>query len=80
MKITSDLPRPLLNWILRRGCQILSLQVARAGAEYQVSVSSDRHRQPVSVDLFNACPHAFQRHAALVVAFRDAGWTTVAYR
>ena len=80
MKITSDLPRPLLNWVLGRDRQIVRLQVARAGAEYQVSVSSDGQRTPVFVDLFRACRHAFQRHAALVAALRDAGWTSVAYR
>jgi hypothetical protein len=82
MNITCDSPRPLLDWVLRRGREALRLQVERTGDRYQVSVSADggRRLKPLYVNLFRACPNAFQRHAALVALFREAGWTSVAYR
>ena len=80
MNISTDLPRPLLNWLLRRGRQILRLKVTFAGTDYQVSLSSDGQPKPMSVDLFQDCSQAFQRHAALVAKYRDAGWTSVTYR
>ena len=80
MEITSDMPRPLLNWVLRRGRHILSLQVRRTGAKYRVSVSSGDQRKSAHVDLFRGCPQAFLRHATLVAAFRAVGWTSVRYR
>ena len=82
MKISYDSPRPLLDWVLRRGREVLRLQVERTGDRYQVSVSpADRQqRKPLYTNVFRACPHAFQRHALLVALFRKAGWTSVAYR
>jgi hypothetical protein len=79
MNIT-DSPRPLLDWILRRGRQLLRLQVQRANDGYQVSISPCGQQKPLYVRLFRGSPTAFQRHAALVAAFREAGWTSVAYR
>ena len=82
MKINYDSPRPLLDWFLRRGREVLRLQVERTGDRYQVSVSPVNRRQqkPLFISVFHACPNAFQRHAALVASFREAGWTSVAYR
>jgi hypothetical protein len=77
---TTDSPRTLLSWVLRRGRQLLRLQVQRAGAGYQVSISPCGRQKPLYVRLFRGSPTAFQRHAALVAAFREAGWTSIAYR
>jgi hypothetical protein len=82
MKITCDLPRPLLDWVLRRGREVLRLRVERTGDRYHVSVSlANRPQQkPLYVNVFHAGRNAFQRHAVLVASFREAGWTSVAYR
>jgi hypothetical protein len=82
MKISYDSPRLLLDWVLRRGGEVLRLQVERTEDRYHVSVSpADRQQQkPLYKNVFRACPNAFQRHAALVALFREAGWTSVAYR
>ena len=82
MKISYDSSRPLLDWILRRGQQVLRLQIERTGDRYQVSVSPAGRQQqkPFYTKVFGACPTAFQRHAALVASFREAGWTSVVYR
>ena len=81
MKITPSNPRrPLLNWVLQRGRQLLSFQVHRTGNRYHVSVSPNGERKRLFVWVFTACPNALQLHAALVAGFRDAGWTSVAYR
>ena len=81
MNIPYDSPRPLLDWMLRRGREVLRLQVERTGDRYQVSVSpANRRQRPFYTNVFHGCPHAFQRHAALVALFREAGWTSVAYR
>jgi len=81
MKITSSNPRrPLLNWVLQRGRQLLSFQVHRTGNRYQVSVLPSGQQERLFVRVFRACPNALQLHAALVADFRDAGWTSVAYR
>jgi hypothetical protein len=82
MKLNYDLPRPLLDWVLRRGRDLLRLRVERTGDRYHVSVSpANRPQQkPLYINVFHACPNAFQRHAVLVASFREAGWTSVAYR
>jgi hypothetical protein len=81
MKITPfDTPRPLLNWVLQRGRQLLRFQVHRRGNRYQVSVLPGGQKERLLVRVFSACPNALQLHAALVAGFRDAGWTSVAYR
>lgn len=82
MKTTHDSTRVLLDWVLRRGREALRLQVERSGDRYNVSVSPANRQQqkPLYTNVFHACPNAFQRHAALVALFRDAGWTSVAYR
>ena len=81
MKITAfDSPRPLLDWVLQRGRQLLSFQVHRTGNRYQVSVLPGGQQKRLLVRVFSACPNALQLHAALVAGFRDAGWTSVAYR
>jgi hypothetical protein len=72
-------PRPLLNWVLRRGREILTFQVRRAGDRYQVLVMPRGQKNQLYARLLNG-PKAFQLHAALVADFRDAGWTSVAYR
>jgi hypothetical protein len=77
-------PRPLLNWVLRRGRETLAFQVRRAGERYQVSVlprgleMGRKNIRPYVTLLSGA--NAFRLHAALVAGFRDAGWTSVAYR
>ena len=81
MKITSsNRPRPLLDWVLQRGRELLRFQVHRTGNRYQVSVLPGGQRERLFVRIFQGCPKAFQLHAALVAGFRDAGWTSVAYR
>jgi hypothetical protein len=81
MKITpSKTPRPLLDWVLQRGRQLLRFQVHRTGNRYQVSVLPGGHQERLFVRVFSACPNALQLHAALISGFRDAGWTSVAYR
>ena len=82
MKIDHDSSRPLLDWVLRRGREVLRLQVAQTGDEYHVSVlPANRTRQsPLYENVFRACSNAFQRHAMLIALFRDAGWTSVSYR
>jgi hypothetical protein len=73
-----DTPRPLLNWVLSRGREILTFQVRRAGNRYQVLVMP-RGQNQLYARFLNG-PKAFRLHAALVADFRDAGWTSVAYR
>ena len=81
MKIASfDTRRPVLNSVLQLGRQLLSFQVHRNGNRYQVSVLPGGQEERLLVRVFNAVPSAFQLHAALVAEFRDAGWTSVAYR
>jgi hypothetical protein len=70
--------RPLLNWLLRRGPHTLAFQVRRAGSRYQVLVLGGGER--VYSTLLGAGRDALQLHAACVNAFREAGWTSVAYR
>jgi len=81
VKIDRD-SSPLLDWVLRRGSDVLRLQVEQAGDQYHVSVSpANRKRHaPVYKNVFRACSNAFQRHAMLVAMFREAGWTSVSYR
>jgi len=80
MKTTAfDTPRPLLNWVLQRGREILTFQVRRAGDRYQVLVMPRGRKEKLYARLLNG-PKAFRLHAALVADFRDAGWTSVAYR
>jgi hypothetical protein len=81
MKITPfETPRPLLDWVLQHGRQLLRFQVHRTGNRYQVSVLPGGQQERLFVRVFRACPNALQLHAALVAGFRDAGWTSVAYR
>ena len=82
MKISYDSPNVLLDWVLRRGREVLRLQVERTGDRYHVSVSpaNRRRKKPLYVNVFRLCPNALQRHATLVASFREAGWTSVAYR
>ena len=75
-----DTPRPLLNWILRRGRDILAFQVHCAGGRYEVSVSSPLVRKRVYARSCGRGPSALRLHAALVAGFREAGWTSIAYR
>ncbi len=76
-----DTPPPLLNWVLRRGCEILAFQVYRdAGNQYEVAVSSPGVPNRLYAKSCQGGPNALQLHAALVAGFRDAGWTSIAYR
>lgn len=81
MNSNYDSPRPLLDWVLGRGREVIRLRVARTGERYRVSVSPahPQHQKPLFY-VFRASPKAFQRHAALVASFREAGWTSVTYR
>ena len=72
--------RPLLDWVLCRGRQMLTCQVARKGRQYRVSVRPQGARSKLYDKLFDASLGAFQRHAAVVAQLRRAGWTSVAYR
>ena len=76
----SDTSRPLLDWVLRRGCEILAFQVHQSGDRYQVSVSSPGLGTRLYAKWCQGGPNALQLHAALVAGFRDAGWTSIAYR
>ena len=81
MKTTpSRTPHTLLNWVLRRGRDILTFQVNRDGARYEVSVSAPTAKRRVYTEFCHGGPSALQLHAALVAGFRDAGWTSIAYR
>ena len=75
-----DTPRPLLNWILQRGRDILAFQVRCAGGRYEVSASSPLVRKRVYARSCGRGPSALRLHAALVAGFREAGWTSIAYR
>ena len=71
---------PLLNWVLKRGQQILAVRVSQTGKRYQVSVSSLSENTRLYAAGFQAGRNALRTHAALVAGLRDAGWRTVAYR
>lgn len=72
--------RPLLNWVLCRGWQLLTCRVERTGNRYKVSALTHGGRHNVYVKRFDAGLAAFQNHAALVAGLRRAGWVSVAYR
>ena len=72
--------RPLLNWVLCRGWQLLTCRVERTGNRYKVSALTHGGRHNVYVKRFDASLAAFQNHAALVAGLRRAGWVSVAYR
>lgn len=72
--------RPLLDWVLSRGQEVLAFQVKRAGKRYEVSVSSPGLQRRLYGKFCQGGVNALQLHAALVAGFRDAGWTSVAYR
>jgi hypothetical protein len=71
--------RPLLNWILYRGWQLLTCRVERIGDRYRVSALTHGQRRCVFVKRFDASLAAFQSHAALVADLRRAGWMSIAY-
>jgi outer membrane receptor protein involved in Fe transport len=54
--------------------------VDRAGGRYQVSVAPVGQGKRLYGKLLHGSWNAFRLHAALVAAFRDEGWTSVAYR
>ena len=77
----SSSSRPLLNWLLRRGQDTLAFQVRRTRSRYQVAILPGGENRPaLHTTLFRAGRNAFQLHASMVAAFRDAGWTSIAYR
>ena len=73
-------PHPLLNWILRRGRNVLAFQLYQERNGYEVSVSAPGRSKQLYSRLCAEGRNALQLHAALVAGFRDAGWTSVAYR
>jgi len=73
-------PRPLLNWVLCRGWQLLTCRVERTGNRFRVSALTQEGRHHLYVKRFDASLAAFQNHAALVAGLRRAGWVSVAYR
>lgn len=73
-------PRPLLNWVLCRGRQLLTCRVERTGDSYRVSALTHGQRRRAYVKRFEVSLAAFQTHAALVADLRRAGWVSVAYR
>jgi hypothetical protein len=85
-KARSNSPRPVLNWILRRGPRTLMFEIRRTGARYQVAIlPGDGSRRVATkkrlhAKLFRAGRKALQLHATLVAGFREAGWTPVASR
>ena len=76
----SKTSRPLLNWVLCRGRQLLMCQIERTGESYRVSVRPQGRHRRLYERTFDASVNAFQRHASLVASLRGAGWTSVAYR
>jgi hypothetical protein len=81
MKTTgAKVARPLLDWVLSRGQENLAFQVKRAGKRYEVSVSSPGLKKRLYGKFCRGGVNALQLHATLVAGFRDAGWTSVAYR
>jgi hypothetical protein len=72
--------RPLLNWVLARGHELLTFQVQRSGGEYSVSVAPKDGAKRLYMKKLDDSARAFHLHAALVEGFRDAGWTSIAYR
>jgi len=78
--ITRFPTRPLLNWVLQRGRDILAFQVSRAGERYEVSVSSPGLGTRLYAQACHGGANALQLHATLVAGFRDAGWTSTTYR
>ena len=76
----SSATRPLLDWVLCRGRQMLTCQVERKGRQFRVCVRPQGARSKLYDKLFDASLNAFQRHAALVSQLRGAGWTSVVYR
>lgn len=72
-------PTPLINWLLRRGPHTLAFQVSKTRSRYQVSIVPDGKKKRLHTTLCDAGRNAFQLHAEWVAAFRDAGWTSVAY-
>jgi hypothetical protein len=72
-------PRPLLNWVLCRGREILACQVARTGDQYRVSVEQNGRKRRLYVRVFGGSLSAFERHAAIVASLRHEGWTSIAY-
>lgn len=79
MKNRTD-SRPLLDWLLSRGALTLSIKLRREGNRYQVSIDRGGADEHLHVTRVGAGRKAFQLHAEWVAAFRDAGWTSVAYR
>jgi hypothetical protein len=71
---------PLLNWVLLQGREMLAIKVQRVGERYEVSISSPGLPKRLYASLCQTVPNALQLHAALVAGFRDAGWTSIAYR
>jgi hypothetical protein len=63
----------------------MAVQLHSTGAGYQVSghpielTLAGRETREFTT-LCDAASHAFRLHAAWVASFRDAGWTSVAYR
>jgi hypothetical protein len=72
--------RPLLNWFLSRGPHTLAFEVSRADSGFQVGIRPCGDNAHVHTQQCDAASGAFQLHASLVAAFRDAGWTSVGYR
>ena len=72
--------RPLLNWVLGRGQQLLAFQVDHTDGAYSVSVMPSDGAKRLYMKKLDDSARAFQLHAELVDGFRDAGWTSVSYR
>jgi len=60
--------RPVLNWVLSQGPQVLAFQVKRDGRRYEVSVTSPGLRKRLYAKCCQGGVHALQLHAALVRA------------
>jgi len=71
---------PLLNWVLRRGRDVLAFQVYQDRTGYEVAVSAPGRPTQLYSRLCAEGRNALQLHAALVADFRDDGWTSIAYR
>ena len=72
--------RPVLNWVLTRGSQLLTCQVEQAGDQYLVSALPQAAGKPIFLRRFDAGLEAFHTHAALVTDLRGHGWMLVEYR
>ena len=72
-------PQPLLQWVLRKGADLVTCQLDEQAHAYTVSLVPHRNVQLASVEVFERGTSAFARHAALADRLRQTGWTVIAH-